>query len=169
MKPEKVKAHTRSAAPPQGLRNVRTKTVSGQKVAEVPLAVYKLLLDASGSMTMQELAKAIRRGTKAKTGKRASAEDAGTARIIAHSDAALAAGLDIELPADVAEAIIGGKSPLRAVREWRRMTQVALSEATEIDQGTISDMERTGGGKVANWRAAATALKVPLDLIVPEE
>jgi hypothetical protein len=168
MKPEKVKAHTRSA-PPQGLRHVRTKTVSGQKVAEVPFAIYKLLLDAGGNMTMQELAKAIRRGAKAKPGKRASVEDAGSARIIARSDAALAAGLDVELPADVAEAIIGGKSPLRAVREWRGMTQVALSEATEIDQGTISDMERTGGGKVANWRAAATELRVPLDLIVPEE
>src|SRR6185503_9570686 len=55
-------------------------------------------------------------------------EDRGTARIVAKTDAALSAGDEIELPADVAEAIARGESPLRVIREWRGMTQIYLGE-----------------------------------------
>src|SRR3954470_10807291 len=46
-------------------------------------------------------------------------EDEGTVRIIARSDAALDAGQEMELPADIAEAIARGENPLRVVREWQ--------------------------------------------------
>jgi DNA-binding XRE family transcriptional regulator len=97
-------------------------------------------------------------------------EDAGTARILKRSDAALAAGRDVMLPAAVAEAIARGESALRAVREWRGMTQAQLgSEATSVGQGTVSALE-TGRrqGTPAHWRQLARALRVPLNLLMAE-
>jgi len=42
--------------------------------------------------------------------------------------AAVSRGEDVALPAAVWEAIEGGMSPIRAVRQWRGLTQAQLSE-----------------------------------------
>ena len=97
-------------------------------------------------------------------------EDVGTARVIVKSKAALAAGYDIELPAEVAEAIARGENPLRVIREWRNMTQMELGEhKTNIGQGMISALESGARkGTAAVWKELALKLRVPMDLLVPE-
>lgn len=105
-----------------------------------------------------------------KRAKEAGSEDAGTARIIAKSNAALAAGQEMELPAEVAEAIACGENPLRVIREWRDMTQMYLGEMkTNIGQSTISALENgTRRGTTAVWKQLAGALRVPMDMLIPD-
>src|SRR5438105_21494 len=81
-------------------------------------------------------------------------EDEGTARIVTRSNAAIAAGDEIELPAEVAETIARGENPLRVIREWRGMTQMYLGEMkTNIGQSTISALENgSRRGTVAMWK-----------------
>ena len=96
-------------------------------------------------------------------------EDEGTARVIARSDAALGAGQELELPADVAEAIARGENPLRVIREWQGKTQMYLAFKTNIDQSTISALENsTRRGTVTVWKRLAEALRVPTDLLIPD-
>ena len=105
-----------------------------------------------------------------KRAKGARNEDAGTARVVARSNAALAAGDEIELPASAAEAIARGENPLRVVREWRGMTQIHLGEMkTDIGQSTISALENgTRRGTTAVWKQLAKALRVPIDVLLPD-
>jgi hypothetical protein len=94
-------------------------------------------------------------------------EDAGTVRIVARARKEIAAGAPL-LPKSVADRIGAGESPVRVLREWRDVTQLHLSFKTNISQSHISDIEngrRTG--TPATLRAIATALDVPLDLLVP--
>jgi antitoxin component HigA of HigAB toxin-antitoxin module len=105
-----------------------------------------------------------------KRAKRVPDEDAGTARIIKKSDAALAAGDEMELPAQVAEAIARGDNPLRVIREWRDMTQMYLGEMkTNVGQSTISALENgSRRGTTAVWKQLAQALDVPMDILIPD-
>jgi hypothetical protein len=101
--------------------------------------------------------------------KRAGGEDEGTARVVARSNAALAAGQEMELPAEVAEAIAHGENPLRVIREWRGKTQMYLSFKTDIDQSTISALENgTRQGTTAVWKRLASVLRVPMDVLIPD-
>ena len=45
------------------------------------------------------------------------------------------------LPAAVSSAMLQGETLLRALREWRRMTQSDLARKTGISQGHLSDIE----------------------------
>ncbi len=105
-----------------------------------------------------------------KRAKGLTSEDEGTARVIDRSDAALAAGNEIELPAAEAERIARGDNPLRVVREWRGMTQMYLGEIkTNVGQSTISALENgTRRGTAAVWRQLAEVLRVPTDLLLPD-
>jgi DNA-binding XRE family transcriptional regulator len=104
-----------------------------------------------------------------KRAKGATTEDGAIARVVARSDAALAAGDDIELPASVAEAIARGESALRVVREWQGKTQMYLAFKTNIDQSTISALENgTRRGTAAVWKRLAEVLRVPTDLLIPD-
>ena len=105
-----------------------------------------------------------------KRAKKAESEDEGTARIVAGSNSALAAGQDVELPADVAEAIARGENALRVIREWRDITQMQLGEMkTDIGQSTISALENgTRRGTTAVWKQLAAALRVPMDVLIPD-
>jgi DNA-binding XRE family transcriptional regulator len=100
----------------------------------------------------------------------ATSEDAGVARIVARTSAALKAGQEIELPAVIAEAIALGENPLRAIRQWRGMTQTYLGEMkTSIGQSTISALENgTRQGTPAIWRQLADVLRVPMDVLIPD-
>jgi DNA-binding XRE family transcriptional regulator len=105
-----------------------------------------------------------------KRAKAADSEDAGTARIVARSEAALTTGDEVELPASVAEAIASGQNALRVIREWRGMTQMQLGEMkTNIGQSTISALENgSRRGTTAVWKQLAKVLGVPMDLLIAD-
>ena len=105
-----------------------------------------------------------------KRAKNAPSEDEGTARLVAKSSTALGAGHDVELPADVAEAIARGENALRIIREWQGLTQVQLGEIkTNIGQSTISALENgTRRGTTAVWKQLAEVLRVPMDVLLPD-
>src|SRR5882672_5878748 len=97
----------------------------------------------------------------------AMSEDAGTARIVRKTKAAVAAGRETLLPKTVVDRLAAGESPIRVVREWRDITQTHISFRTDISQGHLSDIEsgrRTG--TPAALRKIADVLKVPLDLLI---
>ena len=93
-------------------------------------------------------------------------EDAGTARVVARARKEISAGA-LLLPKEVADRLADGENPVRVLREWRGITQMHLSFKTDISQGHISDIESGRRiGTPSTLRAIATALKVPLDLLV---
>jgi hypothetical protein len=97
----------------------------------------------------------------------AASEDAGTARIVRKTKAAVAAGQEILLPKTVVDRLAAGENPIRVMREWRGKTQMYISLHTDISQGHLSDIE--GGrrtGTSAALRKIADVLKVPLDLLI---
>lgn len=55
--------------------------------------------------------------------------------------AELAAGHDARLPPEVSAAMLRGESLLKALRNWRDVTQMQLSFKTGLGQGYISDLE----------------------------
>jgi predicted transcriptional regulator len=94
-------------------------------------------------------------------------EDAGTARIVRKTKAAVAAGREILLPKAVVDRLAAGENPVRVLREWRDMTQTHISVRTDISQGHLSDIENGRRiGTLAALRKIADALKVPLDLLI---
>ena len=95
-------------------------------------------------------------------------EDKGTARLVARSRRAIAAGAPL-LPKHVVDRLANGENPVRVLREWRDETQLYLSFKTGLSQGYISDVE-TGRrkGTAAALRLIADVLRVPLDLIVQD-
>ncbi len=93
-------------------------------------------------------------------------EDAGTARLVARVRKGVASGMPL-LPKDVVDRLAGGENPVKVLREWKDVTQMQLSYKTNISQSHISDIESGRRvGTPATLRAIATALKVPLDLLV---
>jgi len=94
-------------------------------------------------------------------------EDAMTARIIEATDAKIARGEDVALPATVWDAIEGGEHPIRAIRNYRRLTQIEVAEQAGLRQGYIADIEAgKKTGSATSLKAIAAALRVPLDVLV---
>ena len=94
-------------------------------------------------------------------------EDAATARIIAATDAKIARGEDVALPAAVWAAVESGEHPVRAIRKFRGLTQSDVAERAGLRQGTIADIEAgKKTGSALSLKAIAAALCVPLDVIV---
>lgn len=55
------------------------------------------------------------------------------------------------LPESVSKAILGGDTPLKALRRWRGMTQAQLAAAADINQGYLSELEsgvKTGSAQI---------------------
>jgi ribosome-binding protein aMBF1 (putative translation factor) len=92
-------------------------------------------------------------------------ENAGTARVIARARKEIAAGAPL-LPKEIVDRLANGENAVRALREWRDVTQMYLSFKTNLSQGYISDIEngRRVGTPTA-LRLIADVLKVPLDLL----
>jgi DNA-binding XRE family transcriptional regulator len=67
------------------------------------------------------------------------------------------------LPSEVTDLILRGASRLKAVRKWRDMSQVTLSETVGIGQAYLSEIE-TGQkpGTPETIEALANALDVPV-------
>ena len=126
------------------------KTETGEELVVLPRRAYDQL---------------VRRG-----GEEGNEEDAGTARIVARTVAALKAGREALLPAEIAQAIASGENALRVVRKWRGITQQQLGEVkTDIGQSYVSQLE--SGAKKGTpdvFRKLAAALKVPVDLLIPD-
>ena len=94
-------------------------------------------------------------------------EDVGTARIVARARREIAAGTPL-LPKDVVDRLAAGENPVRALRRWRGITQHALSATAAVGQSHISDIEKgRRTGTPSTLRAIATALKVPIDILIP--
>ena len=82
--------------------------------------------------------------------------------------AALAAGDEELVPAQVANAILDGENPVRVWRLHRDMSQVQLAEAAGISQAYLAQIE-TGKreGTLSLYRSLADALELDLeDLVV---
>jgi hypothetical protein len=92
-------------------------------------------------------------------------EDTGTARLVARARKDIADGA-VLLPKDVVDRLARGDNPIRALREWRDITQVYLSSKTGLSQGYVSDMESgRRKGTPSALRRVADVLRVPLDLL----
>jgi len=78
--------------------------------------------------------------------------------------AALAAGTEELVPAEVVFALLDGANPIKTWREYRGLTQQQLAEAAGISKPYLSQIEagkRTGSAAVL--RALADALAVDVD------
>jgi DNA-binding XRE family transcriptional regulator len=113
---------------------------SGEEMVVIPRAEYEALLERADH----------------------DAEDAEDVAIYDARKAELAAG-GLVLPAAVSAAVLRGESRLRAIRNWRDVTQVYLAHKTNIGQGYLSDLEsgrRTGTPETI--AKLARALDVPV-------
>ncbi len=113
---------------------------SGEEMVVIPRAEYEALLERADH----------------------DAEDAEDVAIYDARKAELAAG-GLVLPAEVSAAVLRGESRLRAIRNWRDVTQVYLAHKTNIGQGYLSDLEsgrRTGTPETI--AKLARALDVPV-------
>ncbi|SCW77707.1 transcriptional regulator, XRE family [Sphingobium faniae] len=81
---------------------------------------------------------------------------------IAAADRALAES-DFTIPSGVMDAMLAGKSPVAAWREYRGMTQDILADATGMLQPALARMEASKGRL-----REATVLKLAKALDVPE-
>jgi hypothetical protein len=68
-------------------------------------------------------------------------EDEDDAAIFDERMAELAAGHDARLPPQVTSAMLRGDSLLKALRNWKGITQMQLSFKTNLSQNYISDLE----------------------------
>jgi DNA-binding XRE family transcriptional regulator len=125
--------------------NVRFQKTARGEVAILPRAEYEALLAKAAEAD----------------------EDVGTARVVARGRRAIDAGAPL-LPKDVVDRLAEGENPVRVLRQWRGLTQQALSAAAGVSQGHIADIEngrRTGTPAVL--RALSSALRAPVDLLIP--
>jgi hypothetical protein len=71
------------------------------------------------------------------------------------------------LPESVSAAILGGDSVLKALRNWRGMTQVRLADAAGIGQGYLSELEaRLKKGSPETLTKLAHCLDAPAGWLV---
>ena len=81
--------------------------------------------------------------------------------------AALAAGEDDLIPAEFAERLLEGESPLRVYRDCRSLSQAELARVSGVNRVQIIDIEAgRKTGSVATLRKLARALRVDLDDLV---
>ena len=88
---------------------------------------------------------------------------------IALYDAAKAADDGIRIPAEVAHPILDGVHPIKAWREYRKLTQQSLADQVGISKPFLSQIE--GGKRVGSIKvlsALAKALDVPVDLLMDD-
>lgn len=96
------------------------------------------------------------------------AEDVADAQALRRWKAAVAAGEEEMLPADLVDRVLAGEPPVRVWREHRGLTAQALAEAAGIAQSYLSQIE-TGkrDGTVETMAKIAGALGVLVDDLLP--
>ena len=71
------------------------------------------------------------------------------------------------IPAELVRRMVAGEPPLRILREWRGLSQSALSRLSGVNRVQIGDIEDRGrSGSVPTLRRLAEALDVTLDDLV---
>ena len=71
------------------------------------------------------------------------------------------------IPLSVVKAELKGMHPVRALREWRKLTAAALAKKSGLSRITVTHIEnRTRKGTVENYKALAEALGVTIDSVV---
>lgn len=85
-------------------------------------------------------------------------------------DEAVAADDGYRIPAEITFKIIEGCHPIKAWREYRGLSQVALAGKSKISKAYLSQIE-TGKrqGKLSVLSAICHALNIPLDVLTDEE
>lgn len=97
----------------------------------------------------------------------AAAEDLEDLRSYDDAKARLARGEDELIPAEFAEQLLAGESPLRVYRNLRGVTQIQLAEASGVNRVQIADIEaRRKSGSIDTVKKLAAALRVGLDDLV---
>ncbi len=77
---------------------------------------------------------------------------------------AVTAGSEELIPAEYANRLIAGESPIRVYRDLRGMTQAVLSDASGVNRVQIANIESgQKRGSIDTLRKLADALKVTLD------
>lgn len=98
---------------------------------------------------------------------RSAAEDLADLQAYDGAMAALAAGDDELIPAEFADRLLNGESPVRVYREFRGLSQAALSRLSGVNRVQIIDIEAGRKcGSVETLRKLAVALGVDLDDLV---
>ncbi|WP_027168184.1 helix-turn-helix transcriptional regulator [Mesorhizobium sp. WSM3224] len=120
------------------------KTSTGEELVVIPKADYEALLDAA--------AEAL--------------EDAADVAIYDERKAKLKT--EKALPADVAMDILRGSSRLKALRNWRNLTQAELAATVGVSQGFLSDLESNRRKpSVQTSTMLAKALDIPIEWVEP--
>ncbi|MFL6858705.1 MAG: helix-turn-helix domain-containing protein [Allosphingosinicella sp.] len=115
--------------------------IGGQRIAMLPVADYQRLLDL--------------------------AEDKADALAAIEAERRREQGEEY-LPAEFADRLLAGESPLRLWRKHRGMTLDALATAVGIGKSFLSQIEKgTRRGSPSIWRKLARALDVSADDILP--
>ncbi|MEY3553745.1 MAG: hypothetical protein RL735_2093 [Pseudomonadota bacterium] len=98
-------------------------------------------------------------------------EDAELSAIYDQRMADLKAGYDVILPVEVSARCRKGESLLRAVRNWRGLTQAEVAEKSGLTQGYLSDLEAgKREGTPQTLRKIAEAMGIdPVMLVDPRE
>lgn len=74
------------------------------------------------------------------------------------------------LPGDVADRLFAGDNAVKALREWRGLTQAELAAIVDISQAFLSEIESGGKSAAATiYRRIASVLGVSIDLLLPDE
>lgn len=74
---------------------------------------------------------------------------------------------EVPLPEAVSASVLGGESVLRALRNWRGLTQMQLAEAAEIGQSFLSELETRAKAASPDTAARlAKALDAPIGWLV---
>lgn len=98
----------------------------------------------------------------------AAEEDLADIRAALAVQARIDAGADELVPAQVADRLIDGEPPLRVWREFRGMSQSALSRAAKTSRIQIVDIEAgRATGSVQTLRRLADTLGIGVDDIAP--
>ena len=80
---------------------------------------------------------------------------------------ALAAGDDELIPAEFADRLLNGESPVKVYRSFRGLSQAGLSRLSGVNRVQIIDIEAgRKNGSVGTLRKLAKALKVDVDDLV---
>ncbi|MER9403355.1 helix-turn-helix transcriptional regulator [Mesorhizobium caraganae] len=118
------------------------KTSTGEELVVIPKADYEALLHAAEEAR----------------------EDAADVAIYDERKAELKT--EKSLPADVTMDILRGSSRLKALRNWRKLTQAELADAIGVSQGFLSDLESNRRKPSAQTSAMLTkALDIPAEWI----
>lgn len=95
------------------------------------------------------------------------ADDLADLRAFDRAKAALAAGQDELVPAEVVDRLLAGESPLRVWRQYRSLTQVALAGISGVNRVQIADIEaRRKTGSIETVKKLANGLSLSLDDLV---